>query len=58
MVLVSGAKIFREIITHDAVMTVFILAQKGKMAFKTPFVPRGLSLAEQSNSPNLDKNHR
>ena len=28
--------------SHDAVITIFILAQKGKMAFKTPFVPREL----------------
>ena len=30
--------------SHDAVITVFILAQKGKMAFKAPFVPRELNL--------------
>ena len=28
---------------HDAVMTVLILAQKGKIAFITPFVPRELT---------------
>ena len=28
---------------HDAIITIFILAQKGKMAFKTPFVPRELN---------------
>ena len=28
--------------SHDAVIKVFILAQKGKMAFKAPFVPREL----------------
>ena len=33
---------FLEKSSHDAVITVFILAQKGKMAFKTPFVPREL----------------
>ena len=35
---------FLEKSSHDAVITVFILAQKGKMAFKTPFVPRELIL--------------
>ena len=34
---------FLEKSSHDAVITVFILAQKGKMAFKTPFVPRELN---------------
>ena len=28
--------------SRDAVITIFILAQKGKMALKTPFVPREL----------------
>ena len=30
-------------------MTIFILAQKGKMAFKTPFVTRELSLLRRKN---------
>ena len=34
---------FLEKSSHDAIITVFILAQKGKMAFKTPFVPRELN---------------
>ena len=29
--------------SHDTVITALILAQKGKMAFKTPFVPRELT---------------
>ena len=41
MVLVSGAKFLREIITHDAVMTVFILAQKGKNGVQNAICPSG-----------------
>ena len=37
---------FLEKSSHDAVITVFILAQKGKMAFKMPFVPRELSKSD------------
>ena len=33
---------FLEKSSHDAVITVLILAQMGKMAFKTPFVPPGV----------------
>ena len=29
--------------SDDAIITLYILAQKGKMAFKTPFVPRELT---------------
>ena len=42
---------FLEKSSHDAVITVFILAQKGKMAFKTPFVPRELKRIH--NNTNL-----
>ena len=31
-------------VSHDAVIMIFILAQKGKMAFKTQFVTRELRL--------------
>jgi len=51
---------FLEKSSHDAVITVFILAQKGKMAFKTPFAPRELSsfisldkIEKMSEMPNV-----
>ena len=34
--------------SRDAVITIFILAQKGKMALKTPFVPREFMNYESS----------
>ena len=37
-------KKFLEKSSHDAVITVFILAQKGKMAFKTPLAPGELNI--------------
>ena len=43
MVLISGEKVFTEVITY-AVIMIFILAQKVKMAFKTPFVTRELRI--------------
>ena len=43
---------FLEKSSHDAVITVLILAQKGKMAFKTPFVPRELSRLNLDALPN------
>jgi len=38
MVLISSEKVFAK-----AVIMIFILAKKGKMAFKTPFVTRKLN---------------
>ena len=40
---------FLEKSSHDAVITVFILAQKGKMALKTPLAPGELREVQRNS---------
>ena len=44
-----GCESFLTKSSHDAVITVSILAQKGTMTFKTPFTPRKLSYSFINN---------